>query len=217
MGIWVDNNIKFFNKDLVVSGELDGIIREPETNRLIGIELKSFYNFAANKEICGGKQPPQPGKPKMSHFLQASIYAWDYRNVLDEYRVFYFERGDGHRVEFKVGFVEDGPDRHLCYWEQIPGKYWSFFSPGKVVQPFSIEDVHIRYRQLAGYIKTKTLPPRDYPTYWADEDIEWLFQHKRVNKTDYEAWVKKPTKNKIKSWCCSYCNYHTQCEQDSTE
>jgi hypothetical protein len=217
MGVWVDNNIKFFNKELVVSGELDGIIREPGTGRLIGVEIKSHYNYAAKKEIHGGKQPFQPGKPKMSHFLQASIYAWDYRNVLDEYRLYYFERGDGHRVEFKVGFVEESPDRHLCYWEQIPGKYWTGYAEGKVVQPFSIEDIHARYKELLTYVKTKTLPPRSYPTYWPDEDMEWLYEHKRINKTDYEAWVKKPLKNKVSSWQCSYCNFQDQCKQDSAE
>jgi hypothetical protein len=213
MGIWVDNAVKFFNKELVVSGELDAIIKNPHTGKLIGIEQKSFYNYAANKEICGSKKDQIPGKPKMSHFLQSAIYAWDYRNILDEYRIYYLERGDGHRVEFRVGFIaEDGKNR--CYWEQIPGKYWSVFQPGIVKQPFYIEDIHARYKQLGEYIKTKKLPPRDYPSFWPDDKIEWLYRNKRINKTDYEAWVKKPAKHKISSWQCSYCNYRSQCEVD---
>jgi hypothetical protein len=214
MGIWVDNAVKFFNKELIVSGELDAVLKDPTTGKTILVECKTFYGFPANKEICGGKQPPVPGKPKMSHFLQSSIYAWDYRNILDECRLYYLERGDGHRVEFRVGFVAEG-NKNRCYWEQIPGKYWSYYSPGKVIQPFCIEDIHERYRELGSFIKTKQLPPRSYPTYWPDDKIEWLYAHHKVNKTDYEAWKKNSVKHKIKSWQCSYCAYKEQCEADS--
>lgn len=214
MGIWLGNNIKFFQPQFVLSGELDAVLLDRETNRKIGVEVKTFYNFAANKEICGAKRDQIPGTPKDSHFLQAIIYWWEYQNILDEYRLYYLERGDGHRVEFRVGFdtAEDGT--HPVWWEQVPGKYWNYYREGKVVQPFTIEDIHARYTELIHHVRAKTLPPKDFERAWSDERIEWAHDNGMIGKTKYEEWKRNPGKNPISSWHCGWCEYSDQCMQD---
>jgi hypothetical protein len=214
MGLWVANNTKFFQPTLVLSGELDAILKDPETGKLIGYECKTFYNFGANKEICGAKRDMIPGRPKDAHFLQAIVYRWEFRNTLDDYRLYYLERGDGHRVEFRVGFDTAQDGTHPVWWEQVPGKYWNHFSEGKVVQPFTIEDIHKRYQTLIHHVKTKTIPPRDYNKYLTDEQVEWRWEHGEVSKTSYEAWQKSPSKNPIEDYHCGYCSYSEQCAQD---
>lgn len=214
LGIWLANNVKFFNPRYFLSGELDAIIKDPKTDKKIGIEMKTFYGYNANKELCGAKKDQIPGVPKDSHFMQASLYAWEYKDILDDYRLYYLERGDGHRVEFRVGFDETPDGRHVCWHEQIPGKYWGCYKPGKVFQPYTIEDIYSRYDVLLNYIKNKTMPAKDFSSTWSKEKIEWMRENGMLGKTKYEAWKKNPVKNKVGDWNCSYCKYKTQCDQD---
>ena len=54
MGIWIANNIKFFDKDRAVSGELDAVICHTEDrNYRIGQEIKSHYGQYSNDTVCG--------------------------------------------------------------------------------------------------------------------------------------------------------------------
>jgi hypothetical protein len=214
MGIWLGNNIKFYQPQFVLSGELDAILLDKETNNKIGVEVKTFYSYNANKEICGAKRDQVPGIPKDSHFLQALVYWWEYQNTLDEYRLYYLERGDGHRIEFRVGFDTAADGSHPVWWEQIPGKYWNYYQPGKVVQPYTIEDIHKRYTELIVHIRSKTLPPKDFERAWSDDRVEWAYSKGMVGKTKYDEWRKNPTKNPICSYHCSYCDFSDQCMQD---
>jgi hypothetical protein len=209
MGLWVASNIKFFEPDVTLSGELDVVIKSPEDGKRIGIEHKSYYGYNANKEICGGKRPPVPGKPKIDQFLQSIIYAYEYRDKLDEYRMYYVERGDGHRVEFKIGLIAEPGDVFRPYWQQIPGPYWAFFSPDRVIQPFTLGNIYERMQKLIMLIKSQTLPPRDYTDRWDDDTVEWMYKHNRLGKTKYEAW--KKGKEKPGDWQCSYCSWSEIC------
>jgi len=214
MGIWFDNNIKFYQKSHYLSGEMDAVIINPETGGKIGIEVKSFYGYYANKEITGAKREQVPGIPKDTHFLQAILYAWEYREILEEFRLYYIERGDGHRVEFRLGFDENPDGTHQVWWQQVEGKYWNYFSPDKVYQPYTIEDIYDRFERLLKMLKAKQLPPKDFSDKWDDETVEWMWDHGKLGKTKYTAWQKNPTKNPIGDWQCSYCDYKSQCMQD---
>jgi len=214
LGIWLANNVKFFNPKYFLSGELDAILKDPASDKKIGVEMKTFYGYNANREICGAKRDQIPGKPKDSHFMQAALYAYEYKDTLDEYRLYYLERGDGHRVEFRVGFTENSDGTHQCWHEQIPCKYWGCFREGKVMHPYTIEDIYNRYDVLLKHIKNKQLPPKDFSSNWTEDKVEWMRCHNMLGKTKYEAWKKNPTKNKVGDWQCSYCEYKSQCDQD---
>jgi len=214
MGIWHDNNIKFYQRNYLLSGEMDAVIKNPDTGNLIGVEVKSFYGYYANKEITGAKREQVPGIPKDTHFLQAILYAWEYRDMLEEYRLYYVERGDGHRVEFRIGFDKNPDGTHQVWWQQIQGKYWNYYSPDKVHQPYTIEDVYKRYETLLRKIKAKELPPKDFSDNWNSETVEHMWKHGKLGKTKYQAWQKNPSKNPVGDWQCSYCDYKNQCVQD---
>jgi hypothetical protein len=227
MGIWIDNNIKFFDSELVVSGELDAVIKEPNTNRLIGYEIKTYYGNYANQVICGSKgrrlkdgtfserQQRKTGRPKPEQFLQAVYYSHFYVTTLkklDEYRMYYLERGDGHRVEFLVGTEKQNNGTHQCWYQQIPGPYWTTFDPERVYEPYTIEMIHNRYKTLLKYLREKELPPRDYTDRYTPDYIEWAYKNKEISMTDYEDW--KKNKTKLGDWNCSYCSFQKQCERD---
>ena len=219
MGIWEANNIKFFDKDFALSGELDAVLKNPMTGGLMGIEMKTYYGYPAGRGICGVKRERASGKflagrPKDEHFLQSALYAWQYRDQLEEYRIFYLERGDGTRVEFRVGFAERNDGKHQCYWEQIPGKYWNAYQEGRVLQPYTIEDVHARYKDLIKALRKKELPGKDFEEVWDADMVEYQYSQNEISKTNYDKWVKKPTTNKLGSWHCNYCDYRDQCNID---
>jgi hypothetical protein len=215
MGIWIDNSIKFYNPNYYLSGEMDAVIRNPLNKKKIGVEVKSYYGYNANKIVTGSKRPPVPGTPKTDQFLQALVYAWEYRDQLDEYRMFYIERGDGHRVEFRVGFEELPSGEHQAYWEQLPGDYWNYFEEGKVLQPYNVEDVYKRYKKLLIHIKNKDMPEREFSDNCDRDKVEWLYKNKLLGKTKYDKFVKNPAKNPICEWQCSYCFWKSQCKKDS--
>jgi len=215
MGLWVDNNIKFYRQDLVLSGELDAILKI--LDKLIGYEVKTFYGYNAQRQIYGSKKPLVYGIPKDNHLLQALIYSWEYRNELDEYRLYYLERGDGSRCEFAVGCDEttDPSGTHRCWYKQIPGDYWNSFSEDIVYLPYSIEDIHDRYRQLIKYIRENIMPPTDFEEVYSAEKIQKLWSQGKIAKTNYEKWTKKPSNNPIGDWQCSYCDWKSRCKADS--
>jgi len=219
MGLWIDNNIKFFTERLILSGELDAILRNRKNDKLVGVEIKTFYGYPANRSLCGVQREKGTGKyyagrPKDEHFLQSALYAWEYQDVLDEYRLYYLERGDGHRIEFRILFQENDDGTHQCCWEQIAGPYWNAYKEGIVRQPYTIEDVHARYKKLVELLRAKTLPPKDFDKVWDAPTIEYLHSQGTISKTEYDKWVTNPSKNKIGSWQCSYCDFQDQCTQD---
>jgi hypothetical protein len=211
MGLYVDNNVKFYNKELIVSGELDAVIHAPDDPEyLIGYEIKTFYAWPAQKKVLGGKRPPVPGAPKTNQYLQSVLYAWQYKDIIDEYRMYYVERGSGERAEFVVGCEDNGD----CWWEQVPGADWNLFKEGKVYAPFTMDDIIGRYKDLIQYVQNKKLPPRDYEGVWNDETIEYMYRNGELGKSYYDKWVKSPAKNPQGAWSCRLCDYRAQCDQD---
>lgn len=222
MGFWIDNNVKFFQPEYIMSGELDFIIQDPE-QRKIGIEMKTFYGPYANKEYCGtpprkyktkGFKPGVPGRPKEGHMLQALIYCWEYiykLKLLDEYRIFYLERGDGHRVEFELGFDNE----KQAWYRQVEGPYWSYFEPGKKNLPYGIYDINKDSERLIRYVRENKLPPRCYKLEYEPEEVEWRFEKGLISESKYKKW--KTKKEKLGDFMCSYCDWCSKCKKEEDQ
>lgn len=216
MGIWVANNVKFYHHDIVASGELDAVVKHEAPGSAvarIGVEVKSFYGYYANKEICGSKRPPVPGRPKEDHFLQSLIYKHRYLDILDQYRLYYLERGDGHRVEFEVGLEPHGDD-FKPFWRQIDGPYWAHLRTEKVYAPYMMNDILDRYHMLIQHVRNKTLPPRDFEEFWSDEQVEIAWKRGELGKTAYDKWKKNPQSHRLGHWRCGYCRFGETCRND---
>lgn len=213
MGLWVANNIKFYNIPYVLSGELDCVLRESGTDNLIGYEVKSYYGYAAEKQILGGKRPYFPGAPKYSHLLQASIYAWEFKDKFSEYRIYYLERGNGKRCEFRVG-TEVINGRNLIWYEQVPGYSFNGATDQRIYYPFAVEDIYSRIKLLGEYVRKEELPPKDYGIPWSADKVEYFYSKGELAKGKYTDWKKDPEKNPINDFQCSYCFYRSQCAKD---
>jgi CRISPR/Cas system-associated exonuclease Cas4 (RecB family) len=198
MGIWVDNNVKFYDEVRNISGELDVVIRNPLTNQLICCECKSFAGYQATKHIMGNKSIK--GKPKDNHLMQALIYT-DLCNQLEliEYtKLVYYARDSGNRREFNITLVDDNNTQRPTI-------------DGVVDYRFTMQDIYDRYNELRQYVQTKQTPPRDYELVWDKEKVTQRYKIGEVAKTTYEKWQSSPSKYPVGDWECKLCSYKTVC------
>lgn len=202
-GIWVDNNIKFYNSEYNVSGELDCIIQDLENNCLVCTECKSYYGYYAGKEIMGSRD--NPPRPKTSHLLQAVIYLYETRSLISYAKLFYAARDADGKNEFDIEIDTEGSS---------PGKTYILVN-GTRERRFTIEDIYTRYRTLDQYVKNQILPPKDFEEIWDARRVEDEYKRGEVSKTAYQKWQRNPKKNPIKSWQCVYCPFTKYCREHS--
>jgi hypothetical protein len=111
--------------------------------------------------------------------------------------------------------VQQRPDgKHQAWWQQLEGKYWNYFVPDKIMQPYCVEDIYDRYAELVENLKKKTLPAKDFSNNWDKDYVEQMWSWGKLGKTKYEAWQKNPEKYPCGNWQCSYCDWKKQCELD---
>lgn len=201
-GIWVGNNLKFYNEKHNVSGEVDCIIREPGTNKLIVCEIKSFYGYNAQKELLGSKGVM--GKPKMGHLLQTLIYTYELRNKIAYGKMVYLERGNAKRTQFDIKVIPDtvNGDDAIVYRPSVDDD---------VIMDFTIEDIYARYDELGEAVKKRQVPDKDFDLYYDDARIEKDFANGKISKSRYDKFQKKGDSERPGDWNCSYCNFKDLC------
>lgn len=197
MGIWVGNNIKFYDKEKNISGELDVVLSEPD-GTLYGAEIKSFSGYSATKEVIGNTK--FPGKPKISQMLQTLIYVdlCKRLGILQYFKMIYYARDSGERTEYDIGLVQDGEYLRPTINDEIDYR-------------FTMQDIYDRYNELDFYMENKTLPPRDYSISWSAEQVEEAHQAGEITEAKYLKYKKSPSKNPIGNWQCNYCAYKEVC------
>ena len=198
MGIWVDNNIKFLDKENKISGELDALLMEPTDGTVYGVEVKSFYGYFAEKEIFGNRSVK--GLPKMGHLLQTLIYTNFFKDKLPYFRIVYFARDSVKRRTFKIELHEEAD---LTYPK----------IEGEVIRSFSVNDIYERYRELQTYLDNEIVPPNDFELFYSSEIIEDYYVKGKIAKTKYAKWKqgKLGPQEQIGDWNCSYCAYKNVC------
>lgn len=196
-GWLVGNNMKFYNKQYNVSGELDAVLRDPGTGELFGVECKTWWGYYASREILGNKSTP--GYPKIAHLLQTLVYLKETQNVLTHMRLFYVARDSGDRREF---IVESHTDDQGVSWPVVDGV---------VNYGFSINDIYDRFTQLDKHVKEKNLPEPDYDMVYSSEKVNEMFALGKVSDSAFKKWQKSPQKNPIGHYMCKYCPYDKYC------
>jgi len=200
MGVWVANNIKFYDQERNISGELDVVLSEPD-GTLFGVEVKSFYGYHGTKKIIGNKSTI--GRPKTSQLLQCLVYVDLCRKLelADYFKLVYYARDSAARREFNIRLIEDGEFLRPTINDVIDYR-------------FTMQDIYDRYTELDEYVKSKVVPPRDFEKVWSPGKVEKRRSLGEVAKTTYEKWQKKPANNPIGDWQCRYCAYSEFCENE---
>ena len=188
LGIWRDNNVKFFNEKYNISGEADCIVFVGSSLR--GVEIKSGYDYKFRKEVIG--TPTRKGSPKKDHLLQTMLYV-DYFKF--PFNMVYIDRGNAARAEYEITLNDDGTPN-------IDGK--------KLDIGLSVPRCIARFRELSEYMKDGTLPKRDFQLKYPKERIEFLSNSRRLNKGQSEEFEKSKDVD-MGDYQCSYCSYKDYC------
>lgn len=197
MGLWENNSVKWEDKPRNLSGEYDVVLREG--NEKYGVEVKSFFGYAANKQILGHNEGRGAnkrwvaGKPKDEHLMQAALYVDHSNGELSGFKLFYVSRDNCDMAEFNITIDANK----------------NIYINGRKETRFTLNSIYERYAEINQKIDQKIKPNREFDLHFSDERVEELFQRGDLAKTTYEAHVKK--KEKAGDWKCSYCDYKDHC------
>ena len=202
--------------NIKLKGELDAVFQDRD-GKFVGIEIKSIHGAKAESAVIGSpamRKRGFKGKPKDEHLMQTAVYAWHFRKQIEAFHILYIMRDKCQRTEFEVKVKEDPYGQRLIF---VDGREW---------ESFTFNDIMVRYEQLAEYLYTNTLPPRDFDLVYDDEKMCLLSEKKLLSKADKEAWdkywsrileqkagkktrlVQRPI---VGSWVCSYFNFSKNC------
>lgn len=190
LGIWRGNNIKFFNPNNNVSGEVDCFVWDEDIKEVIGVELKSGYGYMFQKLVLG--TGAKKGTPDYKHLLQVMLYI-DYFGYM--FKLVYIERGNAARVEYDITLNDDGSPNI----DGIP-----------VTCGLTVPNCVARFKQAGEYIKSNTLPPRDFYLKYPQEVIKKLYDQNRLSKTQTTE-VERRGSVDMGDWQCSYCDFKEYC------
>lgn len=201
MGVWIANNVRFYDAERNISGEVDCVLIDPESGEKYCVEVKSFYGYMATRDLCGNTKVT--ARPKTSQMLQALIYVdqgrkhglWNYVKMV------YYARDSAARNEFDLTLVEDGELLRPAV-------------DGVIDYRFTMDDIYDRYEELKAAHEAGVPPPRDFELSWDTEKVNQRKAIGEVSKTAYEKFCKSPKKNPIGDWQCRYCGYAEHCWSD---
>lgn len=216
VGLYHSSHIRMFNKEFQISGEIDcfifeyedvvdtlgkptGIIKIIEPRRLIGVEVKSFYGYYAEKEILIA------GIPKWNHVLQALVYLDHYKPNIPYWLLIYISRGGA--IDTPLGRTNSR--QFKLQLSKLTGE---IFIDGLIVKEFNIKDVQARFKKAQFLIDNGQLPERDYVYNYPKELVDLRVSNGEISKKEHSDW--KNGYKYISDWQCLYCPYLYDCWKD---
>ena len=198
MGIWRGNNVKFFDVDNHISGEVDAFVEDLQTKQLVGVEIKTGYGYMFQSQVIG--RPDRKGTPKLDHLMQVMIYM-NYFKDIPLFKMVYIDRGNAARAEFNITI--DKNDGGV----KVDGK--------KMTNGLSIPAILHRYEELGKCLDDSVLPERDYQIQYSKDKLQFLYDSNRMTKTDCKTFEKTGNVERG-DWRCSYCDYKDYCWKETT-
>ena len=199
MGIWRGNNVKFFDTDHGISGEVDAFVWDEQVKKIIGVEIKTGYGYQFQSRVIG--RPDKKGSPKLDHLMQVMLYLNYFKDV-PLFKLVYIDRGNAARAEFNIS-LEKSTGRVLIDGERGP-------------EGLSIPAILHRYNELGKKLDDSAMPSRDYQLQYSAEHLKFLYDSKRMTKTDVKIYER--TKQLEKGdWRCSYCDYKDYCWKENAD
>ena len=208
MGIWVGNSVRWYDEEYNLSGELDVILREPDTGLNYGVEVKSFYGYFMESELFGNKS--KIGFPKMNHVLQTLVYQYEFAN-LDHFDIVYLGRDKARRISFRAELIPDTIEDAATGEEEI------IHRPainGKAIMDFTMEDLLGRFVALDKAVKDRDPPGRDYELKYSKEKIGKIREAGQLSTLKYNKFLKCKSPTNVDwpgDWQCRYCNFEGIC------
>jgi CRISPR/Cas system-associated exonuclease Cas4 (RecB family) len=197
MGIWRGNNVKFFDEENNISGEVDAFVYDGDINKTIGVEIKTGYDYQFRKEVIGN--PGRKGSPKPEHLMQTMLYL-NYFKDIPCFKMVYIDRGNAARAEYSVTLDKSSGGAI------VDGK--------RIMKDITIPGILHRYKKLNEHLSDGTIPPRDYQLQYSPEKMKLLYDSGKLSKKDSEMYSKNKDIQKG-DWNCSYCSYKDYCHKET--
>ncbi len=227
-GVYVATQVSIYIPKLNVSGKIDLIVVNPDTNKYQIVEVKSVYGFNANFVMGTDAQRKKGilGEPRDSHLMQLGIYQWWYGNPndFDPGILVYGARDTGKYAEYlvTVEHVEELGEDFIFYQGHAP------CVTQKVNSGISMQSIMRNYKLVLDALESGEVPERDYYLSYTPEMIDALYEAGELNKTDtaqYEKRKKQIEEGKSRivkavekgDWQCRLCEYRAHCYKEDDE
>lgn len=208
----------FYIPEINVSGRSDFVAYDNSAREVIGIEVKSVGEWKASKCI---------ESPSGEHVLQSLIYLDYYKKKfpklgIKKWYILYVSRTENYSIKAKKHgsplsmiwdyyvTMDDTDGTAIVHTPRGPEKW----------RDYSIQNIYSRYQQLAAFIETGLLPPRDFKLFYNEEEIVDLYKRgeltRKADREKVEKWLKKGApegklKIELGDQECNYCQYKGSC------
>ena len=213
-GHWVGNSIKFQDLERYISGEVDIVIKDPDTGENIIVEMKTYgsSNYQAKKEICGGRD--NKPKPKDQNVLQSFLYLGYFADQgINKVLLAYLDRACGSPENNKQFMIEKHVEGDKTYCKisttERDGTPYSYID-----RRITLEGIYARYASLMEHLKESRMPAPDYTHVFSAAEVRQRHSDGLIAKTRMANWERNAEKYPIGDWQCSYCDYKDQCKAD---
>ncbi len=211
LGIYLDHSVKVYDSLYNISGEIDILHMNPETNEIEITECKQYNgsNYYAQSEICGNSQ--KTPKPKDDHLLQVFQYLLILKNNkenINYINLIYLDRSCAsfyNNMQFRISLYTLADSLTL-----IP-KIEYYDNKGNLAyyldQRITDKNICEKNNMLDSFIEQDILPPKDYDMSYTNQKIEMLYKTGEISKTKYNKYKEDPVNNTIGDWRCVYCSF----------
>lgn len=190
LGIYVGEQIEFYDIPHNVSGRTDVMIMNRELDKVEGVEIKSAYGRAFDYAISK--------YPKIENLLQIALYADYFKREfdIDIWHLIYKCRDTQQECEYMIGLDKDEIGTFLTV-DSVPLKM------------FYVGDIHIRYKKLEEHVVRNQEPLKDYTYAYSLEQSIARCEAGEITKSR----LSKVKKGDItdSDWQCLYCNHLDRC------
>jgi hypothetical protein len=217
----------FFDKDHMLSGRIDLLLYDAVSDAVMGCDIKTVGEFAASISI---------DQPRLKDILQCTIYLDQYqkhgnktKHPLKEWAILYLARTESWRLKkyphgspfkymWQFSLFLDEVDNHVIVENQYGERtHYEYITP---------EKIYARYGKLKDYIKSDSLPPRDFEHTYSEERIVGMFKEGKIkykkDLTVIDKWLAKGAEAgelglDMGDFECRYCDFKSLCWSDRPE
>lgn len=198
MGIWVNNNVKFFTEKygFPISGEVDAFISKipgsKDVKDVCIVEIKSYYKWYKRTQL-------ETGKPSYSNLFQVMLYLDYYSEIgIKKGKLLYTARDEAKQFEFDITLRKHQGKTYPCI-------------DGVMDMSVTLEGILERYQDLWGKYQRREMPARDFKLIYDEKEMEERYEAGLIGKTKYNDFKKGKT---VGDFNCHYCNYTDLCWGD---
>lgn len=211
IGIYISHSVKLYDPKLFISGELDILHYNPETEQCEVTEVKQYNgsNYNASSSLTGSGKNMRPA-PKDPNLLQVFEYLLMLRNtgnqMINKVNLLYIDRSCGsfsNNFQFCVTLTEVNSVIHpLVEYFDNQGNVQSYID-FRITETAIIE----KNAMLDSFVENELLPPRDYKLKYSDQEIEEMYRTNEISTYRYNKWKADTNLNAFGDWQCTYCKY----------